>query len=252
MDRPYQTLRLKIEEWQESKSPAIKDIDGFIDDMTHSLSSKGIEPKDECLAEIFETLMMEEESCIRLAIEHVYEQLQKHKDDTGTFQVEVPLYLLKKDGRLRVVDTLKRRNPEQADPMAEISPNEEFPCVPHDYKDVSAELSSSLQPNEIATRMGLTRTTVMNYRKSLKLLGLPQGRHRYVFPAWQLDPSGQLIPEVEEILHILDHVAPRPVDKLILMLMGTEFFEGKSIKDHLVFGNSDAAIKAAKILSGLY
>ena len=132
-------------------------------------------------------------------------------------------------------------------PMEEVG-IDELPFVDRDMGDVQAELHASLDPGELANRIGLSRVTVSNYRSKNKILGLAKG-NRYVFPSWQLDKSGQLQPAMQDVLKTLHTVTKDPIDLLILMITGLDFFKSKSIKDFLIAGDTESALQEARMIA---
>lgn len=132
--------------------------------------------------------------------------------------------------------------------MAKVGPGDSLPLVDRDMSDVQAEFHASLDPSELVKRIGLSRVTVSNYRSKRQILGLKKG-NRYVFPAWQLDQTGQLRPVMQDILKTLEVVTQDPIDLLILMITGLDFFKGKSIKDFLIAGDAESALQAARIIT---
>ena len=134
------------------------------------------------------------------------------------------------------------------DPLQSIEVGDELLCIDRDMSDVEAELHTSLKSNEFVRRLGLSRVTLFNYRLKGKIFGLKNG-NRYVFPAWQLDRSGKLQPVVQEILETLKVVTTDPVDLLILMITGLDFFNGKSIKDFLIAGDTVSALQEARMVA---
>ncbi|CAA6677358.1 MULTISPECIES: helix-turn-helix domain-containing protein [unclassified Lentimonas] len=183
--------------------------------------------------------------------------------DDGDFTVEfkparggkvIRIAARKSGGELELLSRSGHRDlvPEDTDPsigtMAKIGSGDSLPSVDRDMSDVQAELHASLDPSELVKRIGLSRVTVSNYRSKGKILGLRKG-NRYVFPAWQLDKTGQLQPVMQDILRILEVVTKDPIDLLILMITGLDFFKGKSIKDFLIAGDTVSALQEARMIA---
>lgn len=137
---------------------------------------------------------------------------------------------------------------EQVDPMAEIDSAEELPTRERDMSDVEAELHAALSPSEMVGRMGLTRAAISNQRNAGKILGLRKG-NRYVFPSWQLDQSGQPHGALKQILDTLKIASKDPINLLIYMITGLDFYEGKSIKDFLIAGDTESALSVARTIA---
>ena len=136
------------------------------------------------------------------------------------------------------------------DPMATIKSDSEMPRCVRSQTPILIEIRSSLRPNETATRVGVSRMTITKYRRDGLLLGILQGRNRYVYPAWQLDRAGQPIPILKEIIEVLSLVTTDPVEILDLMIGQREFLGGDSIKDRLISGDTKGALVAAKQSAG--
>tara|TARA_B110001469_G_scaffold12567_1_gene12614 strand:+ start:4541 stop:5164 length:624 start_codon:yes stop_codon:yes gene_type:complete len=183
--------------------------------------------------------------------------------DDGDFTVEfkparggtVPLIAVRKDGeelellsRSICRDLVHEVTGTSVSTMEKISPGDSLPFLDRDMSDVQSELHASLALSELIRRIGLSRVTVSNYRSKGKILGLRKG-NRYVFPAWQLDTSGELQPVIQDILRTLEVVTKDPVDLLILMITGLDFFMGKSIKDLLIAGDTESALQEAQMIA---
>lgn len=157
-----------------------------------------------------------------------------------------------KNGKLKVLSGPNRkgfpssRSFRSENPMKKTSANTRLPTVELDGSPVMAEVKNALSPKEMVQRAGISRTTLSNYRKSMNLLALPKGKKKFVFPEWQLDESGQPLPEMKTILKLLHYIAPGPVDKTVQLLVKSEFYGGKSIKDFIVEGNLKRAVEAAE------
>ncbi len=93
--------------------------------------------------------------------------------------------------------------------------------------------------------MDVSEARLVEMRNNLDLLGLRTKNQDYIYPAWQLDASGKLMPEVGEILRKFDQIANQPREKLYQMVVHLPFYEGKSIKDCLVAGDTGFAIEVA-------
>lgn len=122
----------------------------------------------------------------------------------------------------------------------------DFPVADDDPAELRGEISASLQPKEAARRLGVTPATINNYRNAGKLLGLKQA-NRYVYPAWQFEAqSGQPIHGLEPVLAVLFTISESPSEVLALLTAQRDFFGGRSLKDLLLDGKMEEAIRGAE------
>lgn len=161
------------------------------------------------------------------------------RNRNGRFEIKLDSDFFEKYRGNKHSETVKHQ-----DPMARIRAGDEFQVTEFDESLVLVEIKNALTPAETVELTRVSRTTLCNYREKMDLLGLPIGKKKFVFPKWQLDKSGQPIPQIKTILKLLDPIAPEPVDKMIQLLIKSDFYGGKSIKDLITEGNPDRAVEA--------
>ncbi len=94
-----------------------------------------------------------------------------------------------------------------------------------------AEIGPLLTPREVSNRLGVSVTTVNNWRHRKKLLGVRFDDHQYVYPAWQFVES--LVEGHSGILHHLDEVLVslgeiHPWEKARFFLASQPLFGGRT------------------------
>lgn len=133
------------------------------------------------------------------------------------------------------------------DPMAPTD-GSMFPYRIRDMKDVEAELQSALSMEQLTTAMSCSAQEADELNHKGLLFSVPHNDSD-VYPEWQLNKDGQPIAEFAEILAILQTVSSDPINQLIYMLTGLDFFKGQSIKDFLLEGDYSTAIQEAHIIA---
>ena len=69
-----------------------------------------------------------------------------------------------------------------------------------------------LSPGDVASRLGVTRATVHNWRQALRLLALHPNQHTYVYPAFQFteptESEDGLLVGLDDVLAALAEISP--------------------------------------------
>ena len=100
-----------------------------------------------------------------------------------------------------------------------------------------------LQASEVAALLGVTRQAVAKARAEGRLIGLPTGRHAYLYPSWQFDRAGVLsgLRAVREALGDDD-----PWTLTAFMVAPNSRLDGDTPLAALRRGDADAAARAAR------
>lgn len=115
---------------------------------------------------------------------------------------------------------------------------------------VAEEIEESFSAEEVAKKLSISRQAVQKKRQSYTILGLKVA-NRYVYPKWQFDTYGQIIPGICDVLRHLFSAENNPREIVARLNDRRPFLEGCSIKQCLIDGRTEDAIMAAENLSGL-
>ena len=96
---------------------------------------------------------------------------------------------------------------------------------------------------ELAQALHVSRQAVDKRRRAGKLLALPRGGHRWVFPAWQVS-RGRTLPGLEEVLSAL--AGRDPWSQLIFFLAPDRLLDHRSPLQALRGGDLAAVVRAAE------
>ncbi len=100
-----------------------------------------------------------------------------------------------------------------------------------------------LSSSQVASLLGITRQAVDKRRRSGQLIGLPTGKNRFVYPAWQFT-TGETLPGLETVLQ---HLQVRdPWMQTAFMLNGNLRLDGMSPLEALRQGKLEEVGKAAQ------
>jgi hypothetical protein len=99
-----------------------------------------------------------------------------------------------------------------------------------------------LTVEEVAQLLGVTRQAIDKRRRAGRLLALPVGQHRNVYPAWQFKQGG-VLEGFEEVLAELS--MPDPWTQAAFFLGENSSLNGQRPLDELRRGNIEAARRAA-------
>ncbi|WNN92244.1 hypothetical protein [Gloeocapsopsis dulcis] len=100
-----------------------------------------------------------------------------------------------------------------------------------------------LSSTQVASLLGITRQAVDKRRRSGQLIGLPIGKNRFAYPAWQFT-TGETLPGLESVLQ---HLQVRdPWMQTAFMLNGNLRLDGMSPLEALRQGKSEQVEKAAQ------
>lgn len=102
-----------------------------------------------------------------------------------------------------------------------------------------------LTVKEVAQRLGISRQAVHNRRRAGRLLALPLGQHRYVYPAWQLE-SGAILPGIEDVLTEFYEIDPWT--QAAFFLSENSYLNGRRPLDELRRGHVESVRRAAGAL----
>ncbi len=133
------------------------------------------------------------------------------------------------------------------DPMEEID-EVSLPMFERDMSDVEAEITAALSQHDLGRLMGLCPNQVLELENKGILFSLTRDGHS-VYPRWQFDELGKPISLFKEILEILSTISTDPVDLLILMITGLDFFAGESIKDYIISEDWESALMEARVIA---
>ena len=97
--------------------------------------------------------------------------------------------------------------------------------------------------DELASALRISRQAVDKRRRAGKLLALPRGGHRWVFPAWQV-ARGRTLPGLEDVLSALG--ARDPWSSLIFFLTPDRLLNDCSPLQALRSGDLAAVVRAAE------
>ncbi len=67
-------------------------------------------------------------------------------------------------------------------------------------QDLLKQAGGTLSSEQLAQVLGLSRQAVDKRRQAGKLIAIPRGQHRFVYPACQLAEQGGTLPGLEEML----------------------------------------------------
>lgn len=100
-----------------------------------------------------------------------------------------------------------------------------------------------LSSTQVASLLGITRQAVDKRRRSGQLIGLPTGKNRFAYPAWQFT-TGETLPGLETVLQ---HLQVRdPWMQTAFMLNGNLRLDGMSPLEALRQGKQEEVGKAAQ------
>ena len=105
------------------------------------------------------------------------------------------------------------------------------------------QYGESLNSQEVANLLCMTRQAVDKRRNNNKLLGLSLGKRGYRYPVWQFERGG-VLPGWESVLTALIEISPW--GKLQFVLSGDIRLEGKTPLECLQIGEIEKVIAAAK------
>jgi hypothetical protein len=110
-------------------------------------------------------------------------------------------------------------------------------------RDLLAADGGAASVDELASALHISRQAVDKRRRAGKLLAVPRGGHRWVFPAWQV-ARGRTVPGLEEVLAAL---GPRdPWSQLVFFLTPDRLLDDRSPLQALRAGDLAAAVRAAE------
>lgn len=97
--------------------------------------------------------------------------------------------------------------------------------------------------DELAAALHISRQAVDKRRRAGKLLALPRGGHRWVFPTWQV-VRGRTVPGLEDVLAALRE--RDPWSQLIFFLTQDRLLKDRSPLQALRAGERTAVVRAAE------
>jgi hypothetical protein len=110
-------------------------------------------------------------------------------------------------------------------------------------RDLLAAEGGAVGVDELASALRISRQAVDKRRRAGKLLALPRGGHRWVFPAWQV-ARGRTVPGLEEVLSALG--GHDPWSALIFFLTPDRLLNNRSPLQALRAGDRAAVVRAAE------
>ena len=110
-------------------------------------------------------------------------------------------------------------------------------------RDLLAAEGGAVGVEELAHALHVSRQAVDKRRRAGKLLALPRGGHRWVFPAWQVS-RGRTLPGLEEVLSGLG--GRDPWSALIFFLAPDRLLNSRSPLQALRSGDLAAVVRAAE------
>lgn len=110
-------------------------------------------------------------------------------------------------------------------------------------RDLLAAEGGAVGVDELASALRISRQAVDKRRRAGKLLALPRGGHRWVFPAWQV-ARGRTVPGLEEVLSALG--GRDPWSQLIFFLTPDRPLGNRSPLQVLRAGDRAAVVRAAE------
>ena len=110
-------------------------------------------------------------------------------------------------------------------------------------RDLLAAEGGAAGVDELASALRISRQAVDKRRRAGKLLALPRGGHRWVFPAWQV-ARGRTVPGLEEVLAALG--GRDPWSQLIFFLAPDRLLNNRSPLQALRGGDLAAVVRAAE------
>ena len=110
-------------------------------------------------------------------------------------------------------------------------------------RDLLAAEGGTLGVDELARALHISRQAVDKRRRGGKLLALPRGGHRWVFPAWQV-ARGRTVPGLEDVLSALG--GRDPWTSLIFFVTPNRLLNDRSPLQALRAGDLAAVVRAAE------
>lgn len=110
-------------------------------------------------------------------------------------------------------------------------------------RDLLAAEGGAVGVDELASALRISRQAVDKRRRAGKLLALPRGGHRWVFPGWQV-ARGRTVPGLEEVLSALG--GHDPWSALIFFLTPDRLLNNRSPLQALRAGDRAAVVRAAE------
>jgi hypothetical protein len=110
-------------------------------------------------------------------------------------------------------------------------------------RDLLAAEGGAAGVDELASALHISRQAVDKRRRAGKLLALPRGGHRWVFPAWQV-ARGRTVPGLEEVLATLG--GRDPWSQLIFFVTPDRLLDNRSPLQALRAGDLAAVVRAAE------
>lgn len=110
-------------------------------------------------------------------------------------------------------------------------------------RDLLAAEGGAVGVDELASALRISRQAVDKRRRAGKLLALPRGGHRWVFPGWQV-ARGRTVPGLEEVLSALG--GRDPWSQLIFFLTPDRPLGNRSPLQVLRAGDRAAVVRAAE------
>ena len=109
-----------------------------------------------------------------------------------------------------------------------------------------AEEGGALTDSEFAEKLGVaSRSTIKNYREQNKIFAVPRGTRNLYYPAWQIYKK-ELLPDLEETLHVLAEHELHPFSYVLFFLTPTEALEDERPLDLLRRNHAPTVIAHAQ------
>lgn len=130
------------------------------------------------------------------------------------------------------------------------SPTSATASQPSRKEIVEGEIEEAYSAKEVAEMLHISPQAVQKKRHTHALLGLKVA-NRFVYPKWQFDAYGQVIPGLTNVLKHLFSAEDNTLEIAARLNDRRPFLEGRSIKNCLIDGRIDDAEMAAENLSAL-
>lgn len=97
---------------------------------------------------------------------------------------------------------------------------------------------------EVAEMLGQTGAAISKARKEYRLIGLPVGQNRWIYPSWQFQESGGYLPGLKKVLAELRHFSPWA--QIMFLLEANDRLDGKKPLDYLRSGQLECVLLVAR------